>query len=587
MKRMIMFFLTVVMSLQTAYSQSVQGNFQATAATVEYTYVARDSSASDIDVNSSLSLTVSWPSSAQPSVTIPVNTFQPGDTMSVQLVPLVTPELLAAQGVAVNVDFSDDGTFIINDGSTYPTTEEANCSTYSVVPNVAENGTWVSTPGFDHPDNPLVHSMGWGITLSSVFAQFNAADLVGGTLGSDYGPGTDMPNWGMISITYADEAHTMPTHLETYWEAEDGVSSSLGVDDDGNFNGYLGFPIAPGDVVTIPWTDDYLANYHPDTSLWWNLGWTATEMNFPMLYGPGATINPDDDSTFTVHPITGDTSATGIVAANRGYYFDPNGTDGIPFNGDEALAPTGYFMTFNFLEAQQVFSTVYAEAMGATGDLQGSLTAAADSVAFIYLDGASSAAIGAQVGSALYTEYVECLGTGASQELCGAIFEKGPTMSLGAVTASCGEECGVDDSYQDFNQDDFVGRLVFEVDNVCARDITTQRVNVFWVNTQYVEIDKSAPVASKFALHGNYPNPFNPSTKIKFSTEMTSDVSITIYNLLSEEIYTADYGTMGAGTYDIRWDGNNSFGEKVPSGLYFYQVHSGSRSLNGKMLLMK
>ena len=45
-----------------------------------------------------------------------------------------------------------------------------------------------------------------------------------------------MPNWGMISITYADEAHTMPTHLETYWEAEDGVSSSLGVDDDGNFN---------------------------------------------------------------------------------------------------------------------------------------------------------------------------------------------------------------------------------------------------------------------------------------------------------------------------------------------------------------
>ena len=112
-------------------------------------------------------------------------------------------------------------------------------------------------------------------------------------------------------------------------------------------------------------------------------------------------------------------------------------------------------------------------------------------------------------------------------------------------------------------------------------------MNVFWVNTQYVEIDKSAPVASEFALHGNYPNPFNPSTKIKFSTEITSDVSITIYNLLSEEIYTADYGTMGAGTYDIRWDGNNSFGEKVPSGLYFYQVHSGNRSLNGKMLLMK
>ena len=60
--------------------------------------------------------------------------------------------------------------------------------------------------------------MGWGISLSSVFAQFGAADLVGGQYGVDYGVGTDIENWGMVTVKYADTAHTQPTNVEIFWE---------------------------------------------------------------------------------------------------------------------------------------------------------------------------------------------------------------------------------------------------------------------------------------------------------------------------------------------------------------------------------
>ena len=591
MKKMLQFSLALIFIVQSLFSQSVQGNWQAVAAVVEYTYVARDSSESPDDVNSTLSTTMSWPSSASPApgATFETASFEVGDTISVQLVPLVNPQLLAAVGVDINVDFNDEGTFTINDGSTYPTTEEQNCSTYSVVPAVAENGTWISAPGFDLPEDSTTHIMGWGISLSSVFAQFNPADLTG-TYGVDFGPGTNMPSWGQIEIGYTDEAHTTPTTLETYWEALDGPGSGLGVDDNDLLNSFLGVSIAPADTVTINNTELYLAYVHPDTNLWYDLGWTGggeQELTFPMVGGPGQTIDPDDEDTYEVNPATGDTTPAGLVAANHVYYFDPNGDDGIPFNGDEGFAPTGYFLTYNMYEAGGVFSQVYAAAFGATSDVEASIRAASDSVATIYVDDAVADVIADGVASVLNTEFLECFTETGDATLCGAIVQKGPTATLLGVKDACAGECGVDDSGWDYNDDDGTGRLVLEIDNACVRDVTTQRVLVNWVNTQFVQVDEDAPISSEFKLHGNYPNPFNPSTKIKFSTEMLSNVSLNVYSLTGEKVYTADQGMMNAGTYDISWYGVDNAGNKVSSGVYFYEIRSNDRIVNGKMLLMK
>ena len=592
--------LTFIANL--SYSQSLQANWQCVAAIVEYNYVARAAESPDDSLNGATHVvTGSWPSSAAAAAgmgyTRALASFDVGDTVTTSVLPLVTPELLEAYGVVMNVDLNDDGTFTINEGSIYPTTEAENCSTYVVAPPVAENGTWTSTPGFDQPDDPLTHTMGWGISLSDVFAQFSAPDLINGQEGIDFGPETPMENWGLVNITYVDEAHTTPAALEIYWEAHDGVSSGLGVDDNGLKNDYVGLPVAPADTVTIGNMEMYLAYSHPDTNLWWNLGWTGSDDDFsPVLSGPGQTIDPDDPSTFEIHPFYGDTTPAGIINANKGYLFDPTGAltggDGIPFSGDELMAPTGYFFTYNFLEANQVFSAVFDSTLAATGDLQGSLTAAADSVAWIYVQSDTSAMVGVSVGQTLFDEYSGCLGTGASADACAALFQKGPSMALAGVQQMCADADGfydgrVDDSGWDYDPEYGTGRMIFEIDNACVPDNTTQRVNTFWVNTATTALDETAPLAEEFTLHGNYPNPFNPETKIKFATERFSDVTVTIYSILGEEVSVAHNGQLGAGTYDITWYGTDSQGNKVPSGVYFYEVRSDDRIQKGKMLLLK
>jgi len=117
--------------------------------------------------------------------------------------------------------------------------------------------------------------------------------------------------------------------------------------------------------------------------------------------------------------------------------------------------------------------------------------------------------------------------------------------------------------------------------------MTTQRVNTFWANTATTELDESAPIAGKFELMGNYPNPFNPETKIRFSTEKYSQVKVTIYSILGEKVNVIQNSELKAGTYNISWHGIDSKGNKVPSGVYFYEVKSDNRTAKGKMLLLK
>ena len=120
-------------------AHTLLGNVDCVGAIVEYTYVARAmESADDEEYGGSYSVIGSWPSSANPVFQQTLASYEPGDTITSRLVPLVTPELLASQGVDMNVDLLEGGDFTINQGSTYPTTEADNCSTYSTVPAVSE-----------------------------------------------------------------------------------------------------------------------------------------------------------------------------------------------------------------------------------------------------------------------------------------------------------------------------------------------------------------------------------------------------------------------------------------------------------------
>ena len=83
-------------------------------------------------------------------------------------------------------------------------------------------------------------------------------------------------------------------------------------------------------------------------------------------------------------------------------------------------------------------------------------------------------------------------------------------------------------------------------------------------------------ISEEFKLLGNYPNPFNPSTNIRFSLEGASEVTIHIYNVLGQQVRILSQSNLNAGVHQITWDGCNELGKEVTSGLYI--MHFEARS---------
>ena len=99
-------------------------------------------------------------------------------------------------------------------------------------------------------------------------------------------------------------------------------------------------------------------------------------------------------------------------------------------------------------------------------------------------------------------------------------------------------------------------------------------------------------VPSETVLSANYPNPFNPETWIPYQLSNTSDVKITIYDMRGTVVRRLDLGHQRAGYYTRRsraayWNGRNTIGEKVSSGVYFYQLQTDNISLLRKMHILK
>ena len=102
-----------------------------------------------------------------------------------------------------------------------------------------------------------------------------------------------------------------------------------------------------------------------------------------------------------------------------------------------------------------------------------------------------------------------------------------------------------------------------------------------------VSVDLDAGLPGEFKLLGNFPNPFNPVTKLRFDIDYRSNVIVTIYNILGNEITTIQNGEMNPGRYSLTWNATNDQGKSMSTGMYLYKVTSDSRVLTGKMLLMK
>jgi PKD repeat protein len=90
-----------------------------------------------------------------------------------------------------------------------------------------------------------------------------------------------------------------------------------------------------------------------------------------------------------------------------------------------------------------------------------------------------------------------------------------------------------------------------------------------------------------FALHTNHPNPFNPQTTISYSLPSSQRVRLDIYDVTGRMITTLVDGILEQGSHTALWNGRNTQGQVVSSGVYFYRLTTASDSSTRKMLLMK
>jgi hypothetical protein len=95
-------------------------------------------------------------------------------------------------------------------------------------------------------------------------------------------------------------------------------------------------------------------------------------------------------------------------------------------------------------------------------------------------------------------------------------------------------------------------------------------------------------VPTEFSLEQNFPNPFNPSTTIRFALPKEAPVTLVIYNMLGVPVRTLINGEqLGAANHQVTWDGKDDAGMTVPSGMYLYRITAGSFQATRKMTLLK
>ncbi len=92
---------------------------------------------------------------------------------------------------------------------------------------------------------------------------------------------------------------------------------------------------------------------------------------------------------------------------------------------------------------------------------------------------------------------------------------------------------------------------------------------------------------STFQLRQNYPNPFNASTVISYVMPVAGEVTVTIYNMLGQLVKRFEQGKQNPGEHVIIWDGTNTAGNAVSTGIYFYKLEAGVLNQVCKMTFIK
>jgi hypothetical protein len=127
---------------------------------------------------------------------------------------------------------------------------------------------------------------------------------------------------------------------------------------------------------------------------------------------------------------------------------------------------------------------------------------------------------------------------------------------------------------------------IFATDGIDTVRITGDDRVLFVNRYEYLSTEGEG-IPTEFALHDNYPNPFNPTTTLRFDLPEVSDITVTIFNMLGQKVRTFNMNNTPAGYHSIKWNATNNFGDPVGAGVYLYQLRAGNFVKTKKMILLK
>ena len=142
-----------------------------------------------------------------------------------------------------------------------------------------------------------------------------------------------------------------------------------------------------------------------------------------------------------------------------------------------------------------------------------------------------------------------------------------------------------------FDNDLVNSSIIMTMVNVAAGDAGANPITSishgFAQFTGNLGLDETSLTPMEFALHANYPNPFNPTTKIIYDLAQDSEVRLDIFDLRGRNVKTLVNTSQIAGRHLAQWNATDNFGQPVSAGVYLYRLYAGNKVFTQKMILMK
>ncbi|MEJ2053792.1 MAG: T9SS type A sorting domain-containing protein, partial [Calditrichaceae bacterium] len=115
-----------------------------------------------------------------------------------------------------------------------------------------------------------------------------------------------------------------------------------------------------------------------------------------------------------------------------------------------------------------------------------------------------------------------------------------------------------------------------------------ESVSINGLSVEEKTVDVTVPVPNQYALFNNYPNPFNPTTNIKFQLPEAQQVKLYIYDMNGSLVNTlANNQVYPSGEHILTWNATDKSGNRVATGIYLYRFQAGKFVRTGKMILVK